>query len=96
MASQHILIIPPLDGNLFTGPTRMLGGAGRIIAPTLNVPYGEKMRFIYVGSVGTISFQLWNGTTITLPGLEPFEFHEILSLQIFSVGTTATGIFVAS
>jgi len=96
MASQHIQVIPPLDGNLFTGPTRMIGGAGRVITPTLDVPYGEKMRLIYVGSAGTISYQQWDGTDVTLPGLIPFQFHEILSLRINSVGTTATGIRVAS
>jgi len=96
MASQHIQVIPPLDGNLFTGPTRMIGAAGRIIIPTLDVPYGEKMRLIYVGSAGTISFQMWDGTTMTLAGLIPFQFHPILSLMINSVGTTATGIRVAS
>ena len=96
MPTQNIQVIPPLDGNLFTGPTRMIGAAGHIISPTFDVYYGEKMRLMYVGSSGSISFTQWDGTDITLPGLIPFRFHQILSLRINTTGTTATGIFVAS
>lgn len=96
MASQYIQVIPPLDGNLFTGPTRLTSAVGRMLIPTLDVGYGEKMQFIYVGSAGTISFQMWDGNDMTLPGLIPFRWHHILSLRINSAGTTATGIRVGS
>lgn len=96
MASQFIQIIDPLDGNLFTGSTRMNGGAGRIITPMFDVPYGEKMRLIYIGGAGNVTIQMWDGTNITMNNLVAGIWHHVLSLMIVGAGTSATQILVAS
>lgn len=88
--------IPKLDGNNFTGPTRTMAGVARFLSPTLDVQYGEKMRWIYVGVTGNVSFIALNGSTVVLTGLVAGIFHPIWSLQINSSGTTATGIVVGS
>jgi len=96
MASQDIQVIPKLDGNLFTGPTRMRSGVGRTLSVTLDQYYGEKMRWLYVGATGNVSYVKWDGTTQVLVGLAAGIWHPILSLAINSTGTTATNIVVGS
>jgi hypothetical protein len=96
MASQFIQIIPPLDGNLFTGSTRMIGGSGRIITPVFDTPYGEKMRRLYIGGAGNVTIQQWDGTNITMNNLAVGIWHDVLSLMIVAAGTSATQILVAS
>lgn len=96
MTLQTVLNVLPIDGNGFTGPTRMDGGMVRIITPTVDVQYGEFMRYIYVGTAGNVSFVAWDGTTHVLVGLVPGILHWIGSVMINSVGTTATGILVGS
>lgn len=88
--------VPPLDGNTFTGPTRTMSGVARTLQPSLDVQYGEKMRWLYVGVTGNLSYVKWDGTTETLVGLGAGVFHPIYSLQINSSGTTATSIVVGS
>ncbi len=88
--------IPPMDGFNFTGPTRMMAGVARTLDPTLDVQYGEKMRWLYVGVTGDVSYVKWDGTTQVLVGLAAGVFHPIYSLQINSVGTSATSIVVGS
>jgi hypothetical protein len=88
--------VPPLDGNTYTGPTRTMSGVARFLTPSLDVQYGEKMRWIYVGVAGNLSFVDYNGNTQTLVGLAAGVFHPIYSLQINSSGTTATNILVGS
>jgi len=88
--------VPPLDGLNFTGPTRMLAGVARTLIPTLDTQYGEKMRWLYVGVTGNVSYVKWDGTTQVLVGLAAGVFHPICSLQINSSGTTATSIVVGS
>jgi hypothetical protein len=88
--------VPPLDGNTYTGPTRTMSGVARTLSPTLDVQYGEKMRWLYVGVAGDVSYVKWDGTTQVLVGLVAGIFHPIYSLQINSSGTTATSIVVGS
>ncbi len=88
--------IPPFDGFCFTGPTRAMAGVARTLNPTLDVQYGEKMRWIYVGVSGNVSYVKYDGTTQVLVGLAAGVFHPIYSLQINSAGTTATSIVVGS
>ena len=88
--------VPPLDGNTYTGPTRTMSGVARTLSPTLDVQYGEKMRWLYVGVTGDVSYVKWDGTTQLLVGLAAGVFHPIYSLMINSSGTTATGIVVGS
>jgi hypothetical protein len=88
--------LPSLDGFNFTGPTRMMSGVGRTLNPVLDTQHGEKMRWLYVGGTGNVSYVKWDGTTQVLTGLLAGFFHPILSLQINSIGTTATGIVVGS
>lgn len=92
MALQCYLNIPPLDPNNFTAQVRNLGGVGRTGAPTLNVPYGEFARWIYVGTSGDLSYVKWDGTTEVLPNLVAGVWHPILSVMINSTGTTALDI----
>jgi hypothetical protein len=96
MASPQIQVIPPLDGNLFTGPTRAMAGMARTLNPVLDTYYGEKMRWIYVGTAGNISYQKWDGTNQTLVGLIGGVLYPIYSLMINSSGTTASDIVVGS
>lgn len=96
-----IVIIPPLDPGIFTGPTRNMSGIGRTFNPTLDVGYGpngavEYMRWIYVGSTGDLSYIKWDGTTQTLVGLASGVWHPIYSIMINSSGTTAGNIVVGS
>jgi hypothetical protein len=88
--------VPPLDGYTFTGPTRTMSGVARTLDPVLGTQYGEKMRWLYVGVTGDVSYVKWDGTTQVLIGLAAGVFHPIYSLQINSSGTTATGIVVGS
>ena len=88
--------VPPLDGYTFTGPTRTMSGVARTLSPTLDTQYGEKMRWLYVGVTGNVSYVKWDGTTQVLVGLAAGVFHPIYSLQINSAGTTATSIVVGS
>jgi len=88
--------VPPIDGNTYTGPTRTMSGVARFLSPTSDVQYGEKMRWLYVGVAGDVSFVAWDGSTVTLVGLVAGVFHPIYSLMINSAGTTATGIVVGS
>ncbi len=96
MALLNVQVIPPLDGFTFTGPTRTMAGVARFLTPVLDTQYGEKMRWLYVGVSGNVSFAAWDGTTVTLVGLAAGVFHPIYSLMINSSGTTATSIIVAS
>jgi hypothetical protein len=96
MATQDIQVIPKLDGNLFTGPTRIMSGVGRTLNPVLDTFYGEKMQWIYVGTTGNISYTKWDGTNQVLVGLQAGIWHHILSLRINSTGTTASNIVVGS
>lgn len=89
--------VQPLDGYTFTGPTRTISsGVCRTLSPTLDVPYGEKMRFIYIQATANVSYVKWDGTTQVLNNLLGGMFHQIYSLQINSSGTSATGIVVGS
>ncbi len=96
MALVNIQDIPPFDGNNFTGPTRAMSGVARTLDPTNNVPYGEKMRWLYIGATGNVSYVKWDGTTQVLIGLAAGVWHPIYSLMINGTGTTATGIVVGS
>ena len=88
--------VPPLDGFNFTGPTRTMAGVARTLNPTLDTPYGEKMRWLYVGTTGNISYIKWDGTTQVLTNLVAGVFHPIYTLQINSASTSASGIVVGS
>lgn len=106
MSLQQVQYIPPLDGQTFTGPTRTMSGVARTLIPTLDTQYigvdqagnpvTEKMRWLYVGVTGNVTYVKWDGTTQLLTNLAAGVFHPILSLQINSAGTTATGIVVGS
>ncbi len=92
-----IVEIPPLDPNIFTGPTRVMSGIGRTDTVTLDTYYGstgipEFARWLYVGTTGNISYVKWDGTSQTLVGLAAGVWHPILSKQINSSGTTATNL----
>jgi hypothetical protein len=95
MALQ-ISVIPPLDPNIFTGPTRVMAGVARTLIPVADTPYGEFMRWIYVGGSGDISYVKWDGTTQVLVGLASGVWHPIYSIMINSASTTATSIVVGS
>lgn len=96
MALIQVQDVPPLDGFTFTGPTRTMSGVARTLDPTLDTPYGEKMRWLYVGVTGDVSYVKWDGTTQVLIGLAAGVFHPIYSLMINTAGTTATSIVVGS
>jgi hypothetical protein len=102
MALIGVQNVPPLDGNAFTGPTRVMSGVARTQNVTLDTQYGEsgalgeKMRWLYIGVAGDVSYVKWDGTTQLLVGLTAGVFHPIYSLMINSSGTTATDIVVGS
>lgn len=88
--------IPRLDPNAYTGPVRVMAGVARTMTPVLGAPYGEFMRWLYVGVSGNVSYVKWDGTTQVLNGLAAGVWHPIYSVMINSSGTTATGIVVGS
>lgn len=96
MANQNIQVIPKLDGNAYTGPTRIMAGVARTLDVVLDQYYDEKMRWLYVGVTGNVSYVKWDGTTQVLVGLAAGVWHPIFSLAINSSGTTATSIVVGS
>lgn len=87
---------PPIDFNLYTGPARLMGGAARVFVPTLDVPYGEVARWMYIGVTGDVTYLTPDGTQITLVGLLSGAWHIHYSIKVLSAGTTATNIVVAS
>jgi hypothetical protein len=96
MAVQ-LTIVPPLDPNAFTGPTRVMAGVARMGDVTLNTYYGpngsvEFARWLFVGVTGNVSFIKWDGTTQTLIGLASGVWHPIYSIAVNSALTTATNI----
>ena len=96
MAFLQVQDVPPLDGGSFTGPTRTMSGVARTMNAVADTQYGEKMRWMYVGVSGNVSYVKWDGTTQVLVGLAAGVFHPIYSLMINSSGTTATNIVVGS
>lgn len=96
MAILNLTTIPPLDATLFTGPARLMAGVGRTLVPTNDVPYGEYMRWIYVGVGGDVSYVKCDGTTEIMVNLAQGVWHPVLSVQINSTGTSATDIIVGS
>lgn len=96
MAVQ-LTIIPPLDPNAFTGPTRVMAGVARTGTVTLGQYYGvnnsvEFARWLYVGVTGNVSYMKWDGTNQTLIGLAAGVWHPIYSILVNSASTTATNL----
>ena len=88
--------LPKLDPYIFTGPVRELAGVARTLDPVLDTPYGEFMRWLYVGTAGDVSYVKWDGTTQVLVGLVAGVWHPIHSISINTTGTTASDIVVGS
>jgi hypothetical protein len=91
------LLVPALDPNAFTGPTRVMAGVARTGNVTLDTPYGsngfpEFARWLYIGVAGDVTYVKWDGTTQTLVGLAAGVWHPIYSLQVNTTGTTATSL----
>ena len=96
MAVQ-LSIIPALDPNAYTGPTRVMSGVARTGDVTLDTYYGannsvEFARWLYVGVTGNISYTKWDGTNQTLVGLAAGVWHPIFSIKVNTAATTATSI----
>lgn len=96
MAVQ-LIDIPPLDPNIYTGPTRFMTGVsrtGNVVNDTYYGPNGtvEFARWIYVGGSGDISYTKWDGTDQVLVAIAVGLWHPILSIKINSTGTTATNL----
>lgn len=96
MAVQ-LVIVPALDPNAYTGPTRVMAGVARTGDVTVNTMYGannsvEFARWLYIGVTGNVSYRKWDGTDQTLIGLAAGVWHPIFSIMVNSVGTTATSL----
>jgi len=87
-----ISVIPPLDPNGFTGPTRVTSGIARTGTVTVDTPYGEFARWLYVGVSGDISYVKWDGTSQTLVGVAAGIWHPIYSISVNSASTTASSL----
>lgn len=96
MASLKTLVVPPLDPNLKTGPTRIMSGVARTLVPTLDTPYNEFMTWMYVGVQGDVGYIQWDGTAQTVTNLAAGVWHPIYSIMVTTAGTSATGIVVGS
>jgi hypothetical protein len=96
MANQQITPSFPLDPQGMTGPVRTMSGVLRTGAVTLDTPYNtpanEYARWLYVGVTGNITYVNWDGTTTTLTNIVPGVWHPILSTQVNTAGTTASGL----
>jgi hypothetical protein len=96
MAVQ-LSIIPALDPNAYTGPTRVMSGVARTGSVTNDTYYGanssvEFARWLYVGVTGNVSYTKWDGTNQTLVGLAAGVWHPIFSIKVNSAATTATSM----
>lgn len=96
MAVQ-LSIIPALDPNAYTGPTRVMSGIARTGSATADTYYGannsvEFARWLYVGVSGNVSYTKWDGTDQTLIGLAAGVWHPIFSIKVNSASTTATSL----
>jgi hypothetical protein len=92
-----VVVVPPLDPSIFTGPTRVMAGVARTGSVTLDTPYGtngfsEFARWLYVGVAGNVTYVKWDGTTQLLVGLAAGVWHPIYSIQVNSSGTNATSL----
>lgn len=94
MAVQ-LSVIPPLDPNAYTGPTRVMSGVARTGNAIIDSYYGpngsvEFARWLYCGEPGVVSYIKWDGTKQILIGLAAGVWHPIFSIKINSDETTAT------
>lgn len=83
----------------FTMQTTQSAPINGWITPTLDTPYvyngsTEAARCIMVGVAGAVSIVDANGATVVLPALAAGVVHYIISKQINTVGTVATGLLV--
>lgn len=97
----YTITVPPLDPNLYTGSFRLVKGGARSGNITVDVPYGTLGRTefatrIYVGTTGNISYVKWDGTTQVLNNVTAGIWHDIFSIMVNSVGTTASNLVWAS
>lgn len=90
--ARPIYEVPPIDPNLYTGPSRLLSGPARTANVTLDTHYGEFARWLYVGTTGNINYTKWDGTTQTLVGVAAGIWHPIYSVQVNTAGTTASNL----
>lgn len=95
--SLTTITVPPLDPNLYTGPTRLLSGPVRSGNITLDTAYGsnglpEFSSWLWVGTAGNISYVKWDGTTQVLTNAAAGRWHNIYSIKINTIGTTASGL----
>ena len=96
MAVQ-LIMVPALDPNAYTGPTRVMSGVARTGSVVLDTLYGDNgsvefARWLYVGVSGNVSYMKWDGTSQTLLGLVAGVWHPIYSIKVNSALTTATGL----
>lgn len=96
MAVQ-LVVVPALDPNAYTGPTRVMAGVARTGTATLDTLYGangsvEFARWLYIGVTGDVSYTKWDGTSQTLVGLASGVWHPLFSIKVNSAGTTATNL----
>jgi hypothetical protein len=96
MAVQ-LVIVPALDPNAYTGPTRVMAGVARTGTVSLDTYYGannsvEFARWLYVGVTGNVSYTKWDGTNQTLIGLAAGVWHPIFSIKVNTALTTATSL----
>lgn len=92
MAYLNTMDVPKLDPQGFTGPTRTMSGVARTANVTLDTPYEEFARWLYVGVTGNVSYVKWNGESQTLVGLAAGVWHPIYSIAVNTTGTTATNL----
>lgn len=90
-------VAPPLDPNIYTGPTRLLSGPVRSGDVTLDTLYGtngqlEYASWLWVGVTGNVSYVKWDGTIQVLNAAQAGRWHNIFSTKINTTGTTATGL----
>lgn len=95
--SVQLVMVPALDPNAYTGPTRVMAGVARTGDVTLDTYYGangsvEFARWIYVGANGALSYTKWDGTEQTVLNLAAGVWHPIYSIRVNSDSTTATNI----
>jgi len=96
MAVQ-LVVVPALDPNAYTGPTRLMSGVARTGSVTTDIMYGangsvEFARWLYIGVTGNVSYRKWDGTDQTLIGLAAGVWHPIFSIMVNSAVTTATNL----
>lgn len=89
MATNGLVEVDNYTPNL-SNPIRSLAGVTKGGTVTYDTIYGAGVyaRWMYVGTTGSVTFNLIDGTSMTLPNMAGGVWHPVWSVSIATSGTT--------